>query len=99
MTPCRRQPPRCGGKCLPVPNDLWCHHVALSLKYWQKSFSAAVSSVACPWSQVDRNGSVAAFLDVAETLVDPINAFFDNVFVMTEEADVRTNRQALLRCA
>ena len=49
--------------------------------------------------QVDRGGSVADFLHLAETLVDPINAFFDNVFVMTEDADVRTNRQALLRCA
>lgn len=47
---------------------------------------------------MDRGGSVADFLHVAETLVDPINAFFDNVFVMTEDAAVRTNRQALLRC-
>lgn len=47
--------------------------------------------------QVDRSGTVAAFLDTAETLVAPIDAFFDKVFVMTEELDVRANRQALLR--
>ena len=47
---------------------------------------------------MDRGGSVADFLHVAETLVGPINAFFDNVFVMTEDAGVRINRQALLRC-
>lgn len=47
--------------------------------------------------QVDRSGTFAEFLDTAETLVAPIDAFFDKVFVMTEEADVRANRQALLR--
>lgn len=47
--------------------------------------------------KVDRSGTVATFLDAAETLVAPIDAFFDKVFVMTEELDVRANRQALLR--
>lgn len=47
--------------------------------------------------QVDREGSVDSFLTAAETLVEPIDEFFDNVFVMAENAEVSSNRLALLR--
>ena len=41
--------------------------------------------------------TVEAFVDAFEPLVEPIDAFFDRVFVMVEDADVRRNRLALLR--
>lgn len=62
-----------------------------------ETFAPLAPPALCCRPQVDRSGSVAAFLLTAESLVDPINGFFDQVFVMTDEADVRTNRQALLR--
>lgn len=37
------------------------------------------------------------FLEAAEGLVAPTDAFFDKVFVMCEDAAVRSNRLALLR--
>jgi hypothetical protein len=82
---------RCAGASHTAPEaqHLWYRH----------SSSAAEAFACCTLGlQVNRGGSVADFLQLAETLVDPINAFFDNVFVMTEDAGVRTNRQALLRC-
>jgi len=41
--------------------------------------------------------SVAEFLAAAQGLVQPIDAFFENVFVMCEDEGVRRNRLALLR--
>lgn len=48
-------------------------------------------------AQLDRSGPVDGFLAAAELLVAPIDDFFDNVFVMAEDADVSSNRLALLR--
>lgn len=63
---------------------------------WVFAMSIRHADVLLP-PQVDRSGSVAAFLNTVEGLVAPIDAFFDKVFVMTDDADVRANRQALLR--
>lgn len=93
----------CHRKCLcPVPSRLYSGQALLLALGLLGGHSAVLQQLepwhATLWLQVDRGGSVADFISVAETLVEPINAFFDKVFVMTEEADVRTNRQALLRC-
>jgi len=48
-------------------------------------------------AKINRQGPVGPFLEAMEELVGPINAFFEDVFVMTEDADLRNNRQALLR--
>lgn len=50
----------------------------------------------CPL-QLDRQGPIGNFLEAMEKLVGPIDAFFDGVFVMAEDSDLRANRQALLR--
>ena len=42
--------------------------------------------------------TVPDFLAAAERLIGPVDAFFDNVFVMAEDEGVRRNRLALLRC-
>ena len=44
-------------------------------------------------------GSIDDFLVAAEQLLDPVDAFFENVFVMTDDLAVRQNRLALLRYA
>ena len=47
--------------------------------------------------QLSPTSSVPAFLTAAEQLLEPVDAFFDKVFVMTEDEAVRRNRLALLR--
>ncbi|KAG0569002.1 hypothetical protein KC19_6G058400 [Ceratodon purpureus] len=39
---------------------------------------------------------VNVFVEASEALVEPLEAFFNNVFVMAEEEDLRNNRLALL---
>ena len=43
--------------------------------------------------------SVCDFLTAAMPLVTPMNAYFDKVFVMTDDAQVKNNRLALLQRA
>ncbi|CAD7695289.1 unnamed protein product [Ostreobium quekettii] len=48
-------------------------------------------------SKVDEGMPIPLFLERAEELVDPINAFFDKVFVMADDASLQQNRLALMR--
>lgn len=48
---------------------------------------------------MEDGGSVDGFLTAAEQLLVPVDAFFENVFVMNEDLAVRQNRLALLRYA
>ncbi len=50
-----------------------------------------------PTSQITPAASVSEWLAAAEPLLPAIDAFFDKVFVMCEDAAVRANRLALLR--
>jgi len=50
-------------------------------------------------SQVSASTTVPNFLAAAEHLIGPVDAFFDNVFVMADDEGVRRNRLALLRCS
>ena len=47
--------------------------------------------------QVQQSQGVSDFLSCCEDLVEPLNAYFDKVFVMTEDEAVRQSRLALLR--
>lgn len=49
-------------------------------------------------AQLKDGPSVDSFLAAAEQLLVPVDAFFEKVFVMTEDEAVRRNRLALLRC-
>lgn len=46
---------------------------------------------------MEDGGTVDGFLTAAEQLLVPVDAFFENVFVMNEVIAVRQNRLALLR--
>ena len=50
-------------------------------------------------SQVSASTTLPDFLAAAEHLIGPVDAFFDNVFVMADDEGVRRNRLALLRCS
>lgn len=41
--------------------------------------------------------SIQDFLTVTSALVDPVDAYFDKVFVMTDDHRVKMNRLAVLR--
>lgn len=51
----------------------------------------------CCSLQVSETSSISEFLEAAEELIAPVDAFFEHVFVMTEDLAVRNNRLALLR--
>ena len=46
---------------------------------------------------LNRNSSVAQFAKECSKLVQPLDAFFESVFVMADDQRIRTNRLALLR--
>jgi glycyl-tRNA synthetase len=64
----------------------------------EKQLHAAYQAVV---QQLQGSGSssldVASWLAAVQSLVGPIDAFFENVFVMCEDEKVRANRLALLR--
>ncbi len=41
--------------------------------------------------------SISDFLAVTEELVEPVDAYFDKVFVMSDDQQVKRSRLALLR--
>lgn len=47
--------------------------------------------------QVQQSQGISDFLSCCEDLVEPLNAYFDKVFVMTEDEAMRQSRLALLR--
>ncbi|CAG9461184.1 unnamed protein product [Pedinophyceae sp. YPF-701] len=47
--------------------------------------------------KVDSGMKIADFLEASQPLAEPMEAFFDNVFVMAEDEQVRKNRLAFLR--
>ena len=49
-------------------------------------------------AQLGPDATVDSFLVAAEQLLAPVDAFFEKVFVMTDDEAVRRNRLALLRC-
>lgn len=58
--------------------------------------------LACPTPlmcamQVQQSHGISDFLSCCEDLVEPLNAYFDKVFVMTEDEAMRQSRLALLR--
>lgn len=48
-------------------------------------------------ARVTRDMDLLEFLDAAESMVAPTDAYFDKVFVMCDDPAVRANRLALLR--
>lgn len=49
-------------------------------------------------ANINADAGVGEFLDSFEPLCEPIDRFFDRVFVMVEDEKVRQNRLALLQC-
>ena len=47
--------------------------------------------------QVQQSQGISNFLSCCEDLVEPLNAYFEKVFVMTDNEAVRQSRLALLR--
>lgn len=47
--------------------------------------------------QIHDDMTIPDFLAAATPLVDPMNAYFDKVFVMTDDMQVKNNRLALLQ--
>lgn len=47
--------------------------------------------------QVDKDMSISDFLEATAGLIGPVDAYFDKVFVMTDNELIRCNRLALLR--
>ena len=50
-----------------------------------------------PVVQVDKGMSVPEFLAATAALVAPVDAYFDKVFVMTDNEQIRLSRLALLQ--
>ncbi|KAL3155346.1 hypothetical protein ABBQ38_010907 [Trebouxia sp. C0009 RCD-2024] len=48
-------------------------------------------------SQVNRDMSIQDFLTTTSVLIAPVDAYFDKVFVMTDDQHVKKNRLAMLR--
>lgn len=55
------------------------------------------SLVCCSGLQVHRTMSIPDFLAATADLVEPVDAYFDKVFVMTDNEQVKRSRLALLR--
>ena len=55
------------------------------------------SLVCCSGLQVHRTMSIPDFLAATVDLVEPVDAYFDKVFVMTDDERVKRSRLALLR--
>ena len=55
------------------------------------------SSLCCAGLQVHRTMSIPDFLAATAELVEPVDAYFDKVFVMTDNEQVKRSRLALLR--
>lgn len=105
-------PPPCHALLLPALSlclspravQLW-HTSALSplltsaVSFLTTTLPAALVSSLCALraGQLRPDMSVAQFLSACEALIQPIDAFFDKVFVMAEDISVRNNRLALLR--
>ncbi len=53
--------------------------------------------VCCAGLQVHKTMSIPDFLAATADLVEPVDAYFDKVFVMTDNEQVKRNRLALLR--
>lgn len=68
------------------PEDMECEE--------ERTLLAAYQSVR---GQIKPDMSVAEFLQAAEALVDPLDAYFENVFVMCEDEGRRRGRLALMR--
>ena len=60
----------------------------------ERALYAAVVAVE---AQLSAGNGVGAFYAASEALAAPVDAFFEKVFVMAEDAGVRANRLALLR--
>ncbi len=50
-----------------------------------------------PAVQVHPSMTISEFLAACAQLIDPVDGFFDKVFVMSDDMAVRQNRLALLR--
>lgn len=53
--------------------------------------------VCCSGLQVHRTMSIPDFLTATAEIVEPVDAYFDKVFVMTDDQQVKLSRLALLR--
>ncbi len=60
-------------------------------------YTALHSFVCCAGLQVYRTMSIPDFLAATAELVGPVDAYFDKVFVMTDDQQVKRSRLALLR--
>eukprot|EP01025_Chloroclados_australasicus_P031330 TRINITY_DN31705_c0_g2_i1.p5 TRINITY_DN31705_c0_g2~~TRINITY_DN31705_c0_g2_i1.p5 ORF type:complete len:122 (-),score=22.76 TRINITY_DN31705_c0_g2_i1:136-501(-) len=60
----------------------------------ERALSAAAAEVR---QQLSRDMGVSEWLAAMDNLVEPVDAFFTNVFVMAEDETVRRNRLALVR--
>lgn len=47
--------------------------------------------------QVNKGMSIQEFLTTTSVLINPVDAYFEKVFVMTDDQQVKNNRLAMLR--